>query len=67
MNSWFDIYGSDSDEFSYNLSDIQKNAKIVESVIEDEFNYVKDYRNIYIGGFSQGAILTSYLGVSYKE
>lgn len=65
MNSWFDITGMDSEDFSYNFEDIKKSSKMVEKVIEEEQKVVQDYKSFFIGGFSQGAIVTSHLGASY--
>lgn len=65
MSSWFDILNGDNNEFHYSFSDIQKNSLSVKEVIESEFKHLNDYQRIIIGGFSQGAILTTYLGLSY--
>ena len=68
-NSWFDMYtGNPQTEKDYNFEDVQKNSLRIFDIIEKESIALNNnYKNIYIGGFSQGAMLSLYIGLSYKK
>ena len=52
----------------YNFEEAQKYAKIIEDVIEEEVKLLNGkYENIFVGGFSQGACLSLYTGLTYKH
>ena len=67
--SWFTIskFPIVSEE-CYNFEEAQQNAKIIENVIEEEVKLLDGkYENIFVGGFSQGACLSLYFGLTYKH
>ena len=69
MPSWFTItkFPIDSEK-CYNFEEAQNSAKIIEKVIEEEVKLIDgNYKNIFIGGFSQGACLSLYTGLTYKH
>jgi phospholipase/carboxylesterase len=69
MPSWFTItkFPIDSEK-CYNFEEAQNSAKIIEKVIEEEVKLIGgNYKNIFIGGFSQGACLSLYTGLTYKH
>ena len=39
--------------------DVEKNCKTIEDIVKDELELVKDPKWIFLGGFSQGAIMTA--------
>ena len=52
----------------YNFTDIIKSRKIVEKYIEQEAKELNgNYKNIYLGGHSQGACVTLHTAYNYKE
>ena len=52
----------------YNFEEAQKYSKIIEDVIEEEVKLIDGkYENIFVGGFSQGACLSLYTGLTYKH
>ena len=68
MNSWYDIYSLDKDdEDAVNQSDVEKSTQKVIAVIEEEAKLVKSYKNIVLGGFSQGACITLNIALTYKN
>lgn len=67
MNSWFNITNIKPGVFEYNFSDILSSAKLVEKQIEKEYESIQDYSNIFLGGFSQGAILSAHIGLSFAH
>ncbi len=69
LPSWFTItkFPIDS-ERCYNFEEAQKSTKIIEVVIEEEVKLLNGkYEHIYVGGFSQGACLSLYTGLTYKH
>ena len=69
MPSWFTItkFPIDSEK-CYNFEEAKKSAKIIENVIEEEVKLIGGkYKNIFVGGFSQGACLSLYTGLTYKH
>lgn len=55
-------------EKHYNFEEAKKSAKIIEKVIEEEVKFIDGkYENIFLGGFSQGACLSLYTGLTYKH
>lgn len=55
-------------EKCYNFEEAQKSAKIIVEVIEEEVQLLDGkYENIFLGGFSQGACLSLYTGLTYKH
>ena len=67
--SWFNITQFPIvSEKCYDFKEAQKNAKIIENIIEEEVKFLNGkYENIYVGGFSQGACLSLYTGLTYKH
>ena len=67
--SWFTItkFPIDSEK-CYNFEEAKKNSKIITDVIEEEVKLIDGkYGNIFIGGFSQGACLSLYTGLTYEH
>ena len=69
VTSWFDIFSFPiNNTESYNFTDATKSRKIVEKIIEQEAKELKgNYKNIFIGGHSQGACVTLYTAYNFKE
>ena len=67
--SWFNITQFPIvSEKCYDFKEAQNNAKIIENIIEEEVKFLDGkYENIYVGGFSQGACLSLYTGLTYKH
>jgi phospholipase/carboxylesterase len=67
--SWFDIYKMNfGNEKDYSFEDVQKNSLRIYDIIEKESIALNNnYKNIFIGGFSQGAMLSLYIGLNYKK
>ena len=66
--SWFDVYGFDDISMSsINFDDVKKSANRIISIIEEEAKYLGGYDNIFLGGFSQGACMSLYVGCSYNH
>lgn len=67
--SWFDLLEPGfRDEKSYNYSDVEKNKIKIINIIEEEVKLLNgNYKNIFIGGFSQGACLSLDIGFSYEK
>ena len=67
--SWFTItkFPIDSEK-CYNFEEAKKNSKIIIDVIEEEVKLIDGkYENIFVGGFSQGACLSLYTGLTYEH
>ena len=66
--SWFDVYDFDDISMSsINFEDVKKSANRIITYIEEEAKYLGGYENIFLGGFSQGACMSIYIGCSYKH
>ena len=67
--SWFNITQFPIiSEKCYDFKEAQKNAKMIENTIEEEVKLIDGkYENIYVGGFSQGACLSLYTGLTFKH
>ena len=66
--SWFDVYNfNDISMKSINFEDVRKSANKIINIIEEEAKYLGGYENIFLGGFSQGACMSLYIGCSYNH
>ena len=69
--SWFDYTSyfniTESNVDSINYEDMKKSANRIKEYIEKEAEYLKGYDNIFLGGFSQGACMSLYVGLSYDK
>ena len=66
--SWFDVYDFDNiTETSINKEDLKKSEERIKKLIEEETKYLGGYDNIYLGGFSQGACMSIYIGCSFEH
>ena len=66
--SWFDILSFPLNSTdAYNFEDIKKSSNTVRKIIEQEAKILGDYQKIYIGGHSQGAIVTLYTGYNFEK
>ena len=69
QTSWFTIstFPMDSKD-CYTFKEAQEVSKIVEKIIEEEAKSLNGkYENIIIGGFSQGACMSLYIGLTYDH
>ena len=70
-NSWFDMTSlyniTETNVESINLEDLNKSTKRISEYIEKEAKYLNGYDNIFLGGFSQGAIMSLHVGLSYDK
>ena len=69
LTSWFDLYSFPIDNSKcYNFTDVTKSRKMLEKIINQEAkNLNGNYQNIYIGGHSQGAIVSLHTAYNFKE
>ena len=66
--SWFDVYNFDDISMkSINFEDVKKSEKRIIKIIEEEAKYLGGYENIFLGGFSQGACISLYIGCSFNH
>ena len=69
FTSWFDIFWFpiNSSE-SYNFIEATFSKRILEKIINQEAKKLKgNYKNIFIGGHSQGACMSLYTAYNFKE
>ena len=69
--SWFNVTSlfniTENNVDSIDLNDVMKSTKKISEYIEKEAQYLKGYDNIFLGGFSQGAIMSLHVGLSYEK
>ena len=66
--SWFDVYDfNDISMKSINFEEVKNSANKIIKIIEEEAKYLGGYENIFLGGFSQGACMSLYIGCSYNH
>ena len=67
--SWFDLFTFPINNTEcYNFTDVIKSRKMVEKYIEQEAKELNgNYKNIFLGGHSQGACITLHTAYNYKE
>ena len=66
-NSWFDIKDLNFSSNSINFSDVEKSSKKVIEEIEQEIKLVKSSKNVFLGGFSQGASISLNVGLNFEQ
>jgi len=72
-NSWFDILTFDvvtEDDIynSFNHNDIVANSLTIQQVMREEINHLNgNSRRLFIGGFSQGCIMSLYSGLTFEQ
>ncbi len=69
--SWFDILGING-AFTYEddivFSDMEKSAERIGKIIENEVKNVQNnYTRIFVGGFSQGGLMSYHIGLSFEH
>ena len=66
MRAWYDLYDlsleKDEDELG-----MQKSSLIIQKLIEEQISLGIPSEKIIIGGFSQGAVMSFYLGLKYDK
>ena len=66
MRAWYDLYDlsleKDEDELG-----MQKSSLIIQKLIEEQISLGIPSEKIIIGGFSQGAVMSFYLGLKYHK
>ena len=66
--SWFDVYTfNDISMKSINFEDVKKSENRIRKIIEEEAKYLGGYENIFLGGFSQGACMSLYIGCTFNH
>ena len=65
--SWFDIIDLSFGKNSVNFSDVEESSKRVMEEIEEELKIVKESKNVFLGGFSQGAMVSLNVGVTLDK
>ena len=67
--SWFRIFNFPlASEEDYSFEDAEMSLKIISKVIHEEAKLLNGkYENIFLGGFSQGACLSLFLGLSFEH
>ena len=66
MRSWYDIKNM-SFKDRVDLSGIQSSADLVKQLIDDEISAGIPSEKIILAGFSQGGVITYYLGLQYSQ
>ena len=69
MNSWYDILNF-NDTNNVDEANVSKNSQRVVDIIikEAKSDFIKnDYKKIFIGGFSQGACMSLYIGNTLNQ
>ena len=69
VTSWFDLYSFPiNNSECYNYTDITKSRRMLEKIINQEAKKLNgNYQNIFVGGHSQGAIVSLYTAYNFKE
>ncbi len=71
MNSWFDFKDFKVTDENFNtaigIDEIQDSAKIINKVLEEECNLLKDSTKVFIGGFSQGSCMALHCGREFSQ
>ena len=69
LTSWFDIFWFPiNTSESYNFTDATISKRKLEKIINQEAKKLKgNYKNIFIGGHSQGACISLYTAYNFKE
>ena len=69
--SWFNIstkYGGVIYEDTINYHQLEESANMIKKIINDEVKLLNnDYSKIFVSGFSQGAFLSFYIGLSLEH
>mmetsp|Transcript_18218 Transcript_18218/g.18845 ORF Transcript_18218/g.18845 Transcript_18218/m.18845 type:complete len:240 (-) Transcript_18218:34-753(-) len=55
------------DRSKYQVDSYQDNVKRILSVIDNEAGLLKDYSKVFLGGFSQGALMSFMVGLSISK
>ena len=65
--SWFDLYDYDQNSGNaLNFNHVLESAYWICDIINQEAIFLKgNYKNIFLGGFSQGAIMSLFIGYSF--
>lgn len=63
QRSWFDIINFDD---GFNFQDVKRNSLRIFKIIEEEAKNI-EYNRILIGGFSQGACMSYYIGYTFQH
>ncbi|MBN2689737.1 MAG: dienelactone hydrolase family protein [Gammaproteobacteria bacterium] len=66
MRAWFDIFGLTADS-KQDENGIKKSQQIIEQLIANELEQGIPSNKIILAGFSQGAAMSIYTGLRYKE
>ena len=69
LTSWFDLYSFPvNNSECYNFTDAKKSRKMIEILIKEEAKKLNgNYQKIFIGGFSQGSVMSLYTGYNFNE
>ena len=68
MPSWFDITAMDFNKESISWEEVQKNAKRIQAVLDEEIAKLdNNSKNVFIGGFSQGCAMALHVGLTTKH
>ena len=70
MNSWYDILSFERGKDSISETDVVKNSLRIRKCIETEAKAQEinnDFKNIFLGGFSQGCCMALYVGMYFPH
>ena len=69
LTSWFDLYSFPvNNSECYNFTEATKSRRMIEKVIKEEAKQLKgNYQKIFIGGFSQGSVMSLYTAYNFNE
>ena len=66
MRAWYDLYDLSLDKDEDELG-MQRSSLIIQKLIEEQISLGIPSEKIIIGGFSQGAVMSFYLGLKYDK
>ena len=69
MPSWYDIKDLSSRNFerSFGLEEVEENSKRITKVMDEELDQLGESTKLFIGGFSQGCVMSFHCGLGYTK
>lgn len=68
--SWFDFKNFEVTTENFHqaigFDEVQESTKVIHAVLEEEIKILGDSKKVFIGGFSQGACMSLFAGLTYK-
>ena len=67
MRAWYDVLSLTDFINRANTEDIIQNVNMIHQLVDKEISQGFNCKDIIIGGFSQGGLMSYYAGLTYKE